>query len=137
MNRDIINLEVAAGLWVGTPFCEKSAVRGAGASCHAAVLEVYFDAGWIERFNYPVSSLRGAGKVVDHFFAHDSHFMPVNLDERRTGDTLQFRLRSSAHFMLMLDDGKLFHCAENVGAVIAPNLPTPWAKRLNKVWRPK
>lgn len=138
MNRDVINLEIAAGLWIGTPFCERSAVRGAGACCHAAVLEVLFDAGWLERFVYPIAPLRGGARVAQHFFAHDTHFMLVSgSDDAAPGDVLQFRLGSTAHFMLRLPEGRLFHCAEKIGAIIAPNLPPAWERRLANIWRPK
>jgi hypothetical protein len=136
LNRDLLNLEIAAGLWVGTPFCEQSAVRGAGVCCHAVILETYFDAGWLERFAYPVAPLRSGRRMAVQFFAGNRHFMPVNLDEFRPGDTLQFRLGPAAHFMLVLSNG-YFHCAENVGTRIANCIQPNWLKRLTHVWRLK
>ena len=46
----IQRLEEAAAGWVGTPFVEHSAVRGVGVCCHMLAASIYFDAGWLPRF---------------------------------------------------------------------------------------
>ena len=133
---ELDSLEAAAASWAGTPFCENSAIKGAGVCCHAAVLEVYFEAGWLPRFRYPFAPIRSVKLEAIHTqLALVACFEPV-AEGLEPGDMLVLNLGRTCHFMLALREGRFFHAMEGVGAGIAPNLPPRWARRVAGIWRP-
>lgn len=158
----ILALEAAAAAWLGTPFCERSAKKGAGVCCHALPLEIYFDAGWLVRFDYPMGA-PGTARVqkADDFAATGAPFVSVPLPsspsplrgnqfpdgdvprrreggeglEIMPGDTLQFQLGRTSHFVLVLSD-RYIH-ATKAGVQYAVSLQPNWLPRLARIWRPK
>ncbi len=129
-------LEAAARSWAGTPFCERSAVKGAGADCHTAIFEVYVEAGWIPRLDLPLPNIKAAGiELVRGFFsAHSRHFKRVETEQ--PGDTLHFKIGRTSHFKLRLREG-YFHCMEERGCGFAPNVQPEMMQRLHGLWRPR
>lgn len=138
-------LEAAAESWVGTPFCEFSSKKGAGIECQALPAEIYFEAGWIERFGYPLLNPRAANlAITDEFFKKYLHktfdrFVttePGCTPEIFPGDTLIFQLGRTTHFVLVLRERRCIHVMQGAGVGIAPNLPPHWLTRLARIWRP-
>ena len=141
----IQRLEEAAAGWVGTPFVEHSAVRGVGVCCHKLAASIYFDAGWLPRFELP-SAPPGWSRAQDRSLMEewlDSEglrwFTPMTIEvEREPGDLLGFRIgRCVHHLAIQLSGGRVATALEGVGAVILDAPPKPLAKRLARVWRPR
>lgn len=133
---ELAALDAAARSWAGTPFCENSAVKGAGVCCHAAVLEVYFEAEWLPRFHYPFAPIRSVTLATITTQLAISACFATAPEGIAPGDMLILNLGRTCHFMLALPDDRFFHAMEGVGAGIAPNLPPRWQRRLAGVWRP-
>lgn len=141
-------LEEAALGWVGTPFCENSAVKGAGVCCHRAVAEVLMDAELMPRMELPTAAPGHAraseiaimetwldGEGAEWFENKPGRLLAFDL---RVGDVLGFRLAHTVHHVaVVLDRGRIFHAIQNVGAVIAPSIPPQWARRLTRLWQPR
>jgi cell wall-associated NlpC family hydrolase len=148
MSTPIELLEAAAQSWVGTPFCERSAVKGCGVCCHRAVSEVYIEAGFMPRVELPdapphyaraqhIGLMEGwlDGVGAEWFTSLTGDDLTGQL---QAGDLLGFRLgRAVHHLAIQLTDGRIYHAAENIGVIIAPKLPQVWATRLVRAWRPK
>ncbi len=134
--QELDALESAANSWVGTPFCENSAVKGAGASCHTAVLEVLVETGWLPReLKVPFPPLRAASvEIVSAFFKENWRYF-LYVKKAEPGDILHFQLGRTSHFMLSLRGGRYFHSLEKIGCGIAPGFSPTFAKRLRGVWR--
>lgn len=132
MNRDLARLEAACAAWEGTPYCENSAIKGVGICCNAAFAEAYFEADWLPRSRYPMPNI---GKTPP---SKAVEFLAPWFDRVATaqpGDLLLCRNGRTSHFLILLSGGRAFHA--HARAVVAPNLPTMWAKRVHSVWRPK
>lgn len=130
--------------WVGTPFVENSGVRGAGVCCHKLAANVYFDAGWLPRFELPTAPA-GWARAQDRSLMEEwldseglQYFTPMALEvEKLPGDLLGFRIgRCVHHLAVMLPGGRVATALEGVGAVILDAPPKPLAKRLARIWRP-
>jgi cell wall-associated NlpC family hydrolase len=134
---NLATLKTAAESWIGTPFCERSAVKGAGVCCHALPLEIYFEAGWLPRFEYPAGA-PGTARVelADQFIAGDGGQWFTRALIHQAGDTLQFQLGRTSHFMLSLEGDRYVH-ATKTGVQIAHGLQKHWLPRLKRVWRPR
>lgn len=145
MDVDLVSaIEAAAASWAGTPFCENSAVKGAGVCCHLAVAEVYFEAHILPRIPVPLGPAgwsRTQGRSLMEEWLDRGEGMHWFIErfprEREPGDLLGFRVGHCVHHLaILLPHGRLFHAVDRAGACIAPNLPPAWAKRLVRVWRP-
>ncbi len=134
--RALARLEAAAASWHGTPFCEFSALKGKGVCCHALPLEIYFEAGWLPRFDYPMSAPRSAGAAkVEAFTTGAAAKYFARAESAIAGDTLHFRLGRTSHFVLQLGT-KYIHALHGGGALYAVSLQPAWMKRLHAIWRP-
>ncbi|MDI1336301.1 MAG: NlpC/P60 family protein [Lacunisphaera sp.] len=52
------------------------------------------------------------------------------------GDLLVFRLGHTPHHVaILLGEGRMVHVFGEHGVQIAPCIPTPWAKRIDSIWR--
>ena len=52
------------------------------------------------------------------------------------GDLIVFRLGHTPHHVaIQLGDGRLVHVFGDHGVKTAPCIPTPWAKRIDSIWR--
>jgi cell wall-associated NlpC family hydrolase len=139
-------LESAAASWAGTPFCEHSAVKGAGVCCHLAVIEVYREAGFIAPDvlfpDGPVNWSRTQSRslmeeAIDGQGREWVVSVAANVSSRMPGDLLGFKVGHCVHHLaIQLPRGRIFHAVDKHGAIIAPNLPPQWAKRLARIWRP-
>jgi hypothetical protein len=145
---ELIALENAARSWVGTPFCERSALKGAGVCCHRLLLEVLVEAGWLPRIVVPDGSAGWAqaqqrGLIAEWMEGEGSRwFDSVSLcwtpDVFEAGDVIGFRLgRVVHHVALRLPDHQWLHAMQRVGVVIAPEIPAVWRKRAERCWRLK
>lgn len=140
-------LDAAARSWAGTPFCERSAVRGAGVCCHRLVIEVLVEAGWLPRIEVPDGSVRWAAAntrslIAEWFDGPGSQWFDgiESLDWAavQPGDLLGFRLgRTVHHLVIALPAGRWMHAIEGHGAVIVPEVPPRWRKRAERLWRPR
>jgi hypothetical protein len=111
-------LITAAEGWVGTPFRANSAVRGprGGVSCHNLVAELYFESGYMPRFEVP----RGHPRALLH---QEKNNMLVQLDAV-AGDrlrpveiaSLSELVRSvMLHLIVVLDDARFVHVDRGLG----------------------
>jgi hypothetical protein len=142
-HRSTETLMAVAQSWVGTPFCEMSAVKGAGVCCHQLMLEVLVEAAWLPRIEVPNGSRRwaeaqGVSLMIEWFAGAGSQwFIEVPIAEpQEAGDILGFRLGRSLHHLVMRLPGENWmHVVEGSGVVIAPEIAPRWMKRLERVWR--
>ncbi len=142
---DIDALNATAESWVGTPFCERSAVKGAGVCCHRLLVEVFAEAGWLPRIDVPDHDARWAraqsrSVIADWLDGAGAHWFVgsavVRWDDVQAGDVLGFRLgRSLHHLVLALPHGRYLHTLEH-GVVIAAEMPLRWCDRAERMWRP-
>ena len=146
----ITQIEQAAQSWVGTPFCENSRVKGAGVSCHFGPAEILIEAGLLPRDllipTGPPGWSRSQGvSIMEAFLDGDGakYFQSIDADPwpespLQPGDLLGFKVGRCVHHLgLRLNGTRMFHVMEGCGAVIAPNIPLMWLKRMTRVWRPK
>jgi cell wall-associated NlpC family hydrolase len=139
-------LEAAAKEWEGTPFCERSAVKGAGVSCHMLAFVVYRDAGWLPDMDIPMAPV-GWSRAQNHSVMEEwldrgegrNWFERVAaLDAIEPGDLLGFRLGHCIHHLaVLLSGGRVVSSVENLGARISPCLQPVWMKRMAGAWRPR
>jgi len=138
-------LEAAAAAWEGTPFCERSAVRGAGVSCSMLCFSVYHDAGWLPDLvvpNAPVGWSRSQNRSImeeylDHGEGLEWFARVAAVDAMQPGDLLGFRLGHCIHHLaILLGGGRVVSSVEQLGVRISPCLQPVWFKRLAAVWRP-
>jgi hypothetical protein len=144
---ELYRLNDAALSWQGTPFCERSAVRGAGVCCHRLVIEVLIEAGWLPRIEVPDGSVRWAAAntrslIVEWFDGPGAQYFDrmqsLDWSAVEPGDIVGFRLgRTLHHLALALPNGRWTHAAEGVGAVIVTEIPPAWRKRAERLWRIK
>jgi cell wall-associated NlpC family hydrolase len=142
--KDVASLEAAALAWMGTPFCERSAVRGAGVSCHRLAAAIYRDAGWTPALEFPDAPTGWSRAQTRSLIAEwldgpgTTWFTSVpNLELIEPGDLLGFKIGHAIHHVgIHLPGGRLVSAMQNVGVRIAPNITPVWMRRLRRVWRP-
>jgi cell wall-associated NlpC family hydrolase len=135
--KSLDQLETIAATWVGTPFCEQSAVKGAGVCCHMLPLEIYFEAEWLPRFVMPrmAPGVASFEKTLRWFEGGGAQFVTA-VETAAPGDSLHFQLGRTSHFMLMLRGGRFIHTSKS-GADYAEGIQPAWLKRLKRIWRVK
>ena len=148
-------LEEAAATWVGTPFVANSAVKGAGVCCHRLVAEIYFEAGWLPRFELPegppMHGCAGANSRMEDFLDASAFFAdndPTRICRRfgahaaliglvGPGDLLlSAPARVPHHLALALRGDRFIHVVWGGKTDIVSGFPAPWAKRLARIYRP-
>jgi len=138
-------LEAAARAWEGTPFCERSAVRGAGVSCHLLCMVVYRDAGWLPELDVPqapVSWSRAQTRSLMEEWLDGPEGRPwftslPDVSRLDAGDLLGFQIGHCVHHLaVMLSRGQIVSSLETLGVRISPCIQPVWAKRLKRAWRP-
>lgn len=146
---ELLALETAARSWVGTPFCERSAKKGAGVCCHLLMLEVLIEAGWLPRIQVPAGSAGWAqaqnrSMIVEWMEGDGRQWfesVPMLLGRPEVlyaGDVIGFRLGRVVHHLAMrLPGPQWLHAVQRVGVVIAPEIPRVWRMRAEYCWRLK
>jgi cell wall-associated NlpC family hydrolase len=138
-------LNAAAQEWVGTPFCEHSAVRGAGVCCHLLPYSILRDAGWLPALSVPSAppgwSRAGNRGLIAPWLDACPMFAPVaSFEAAQPGDVLGFRIGLHVHHLGLLlrsgDPCRFIHAAEHIGTRIETSMPRTWARRLERIWRP-
>jgi cell wall-associated NlpC family hydrolase len=141
----IERLEAAAADWNGTPFCERSAVKGAGVSCHMLAFVVYRDAGWLPEMEIPQAPVgwsRSQNRSLMEEWLDEGHgrtwFRSVaSMDSLEPGDLLGFKIGHVVHHLgVMLSNGRIVSSVERLGVRISPCMQPVWRKRMVRVWRP-
>jgi cell wall-associated NlpC family hydrolase len=138
---EIERLLAAAESWLGTPFCEGSAVKGAGVCCHRLPGEIYFEAGWLDRFVLPTGptgwARTGTRPLMEPYLDAYEQLRSLTVDEAiEPGDLLGFRLGAWVHHLaLAMPGGRMIHVAQNVGVRMEACIPAMWARRLARSWR--
>lgn len=133
-------LETAALSWVGTPFCENSAAKGAGVCCHLLVAEILIEAGWLPRVSVPMGPVKwgqaqGRSLISEWFSGPGTDwFRPVDLQEIQPGDVLGFRVGGCVHHVALVLPDRFCFAKEQVH--VSSELPTGWGRRLRMAWRP-
>ncbi|PTX95776.1 hypothetical protein [Opitutus sp. ER46] len=143
-------LESAAESWRDTPFCEGAPVKGAGASCHHAVAEIYFESGLLERTPIPNGpshwSPANPNSLIVEWVESSGLFVRVGegLKGRelsrlaRPGDMLGFRICTAIHHAaIRLGGQRIVHSVMGHGVKIPPSIPFEWEHRLEAIWRIK
>ncbi|MBX3747344.1 MAG: hypothetical protein KF833_18700 [Verrucomicrobiae bacterium] len=141
---DLAALRSAAEAWLGTPFADNSAVRGAGVCCHLLPVAIYRDAGWLPYIaavpHGPAGWAAAHGRgIMEPWLDHGPGarwFAPVPCAQ--PGDLLGFRVgRCVHHLAVMMPDGGICHAVAQLGVVIAPDIPVIWRRRMLRIWRPR
>lgn len=109
--------------------------------CQVAMADIFKRAGVLPQdFVVPdgprnAAQWRGTSQIAE-FMAACPSFEEVGSME--PGDLLGFRLGHTLHHVgILLSGGRLVHVFGTHGVQIAPCIPTEWAKRIEKVWRPR
>ena len=152
--QQIDRLEAVAASWVGTPFCANSAVKCVGVCCHKLVGEIYFEAGWLPRFDLPhgppMHGCAGASSMMEDFLSASPFFRDADAGRLcdiaawaavqnlvQPGDLLlSAPARVPHHLSLALRAGRFIHVVWGGGTDIVSDYPLVWAKRLARIYRP-
>lgn len=142
-DADIARLEEAAMKWVGTPWCDNSAVVGRGVCCHLLMREVYRDAGWLPGLEVPLGSAQAArwsneSPILAWLRGPGSQwFTEAPGDELMTGDTILLRCGHVPHHMgLVLADDRVLHVTSSQGVQAVPAIRA-WRRLLAHIFRPR
>lgn len=151
IERSVAALEAAAQSWVGTPFCEGKPVKGAGVNCQNCVAEIYFEAGWLPRFEVPqgprdwarsqsrslmVEAIEACGHFAEVWRTNPELRTQNPEPQIAAGDLLGFRVGHCIHHLaIALERGRIVHAVAGHGVIVAPCIPDVWLKRLERVWR--
>ena len=125
-------LESAALAAVGTPEMR----------CQVAMVDIYKSAGLLPAdFHAPLGDADWARtqerSLIAEGVAGCGYFCEVEAPAQ-PGDLLGFRLGHTLHHVaISLGGGRMVHVFGAHGVQIAPCIPAPWAKRLEKIWRIK
>lgn len=109
--------------------------------CHVAMIDIYHAAGLLP----PLEIAQGPR---DWARASDASLIEPGVEEcglfvrvdgaPQPADLLGFRLgRILHHVAISLSGGRMVHVFGGHGVKIAPCIPDAWAKRLERVWRPR
>lgn len=128
--------------WVGTPWCDDSAVRGRGACCHRLVAAVYAEAGWLPQLDLPGGPATGArwmdsSPILEWFQGDGARwFSEVAIPDAEPGDALLVKVRRIAHHLVMFLPGQnLLHVTHERGVEIIGISPA-WLRFTDRVFRP-
>lgn len=140
----IARLEAESFRWVGTPWCDNSAVLGQGVCCHLLIREVYRGAGWLPDLDVPAGSAAAAkwsneSPILDWFRGPGSRWfaeLPADADAIMPGDTLLFTCGHVPHHLgLALVGERVLHVTSTRGVRIVPAVRA-WRKILQHAFRP-
>jgi cell wall-associated NlpC family hydrolase len=110
--------------------------------CQIAMADLYKTAGLLPvDLEIPNGSLdwaRSEGRsLIAEWVDASGYFLPVD-GATAAGDLLGFRLGHTLHHVaIQLGGGRMVHVFGEHGVQIAPCIPTPWAKRIARIWRLK
>jgi cell wall-associated NlpC family hydrolase len=129
--EQLVAMEAAAKAWEHRPEMR----------CQVAMAEIYFAANLLPRFEVPTGSrdwARAQGReLIIPWVEGCGYFLAVPAPAL-PGDLLGFRLGHTMHHVaILLGGGRMAHVFGVHGVLIAPCIPEPWAKRLEKIWRLK
>lgn len=137
-------LQAEAAKWLGTPFRENTAVRGAGVDCVHLCAALYIACGVIDRFAPPKYALDGgkhaARSLVLEWLEGSGRFYRCDYMETlpMSGDLLCFAFRRGVAWhvgTLVYENQTFIHASAGVG-VVMQELHGSWLRRLAAVWRP-
>lgn len=137
-------LTAASQSWSGTPFCERSAVKGAGVCCHRLVFEVLVEAGWLPRVEVPDGpahwSRAGDRSLIAEWMDGPGQEWFITLDsvdvaQTEPGDIAGCRLGRTLHHLALRIPAGWCHAVHPLGVVIAPEIPRTWLRRVERIWR--
>lgn len=108
--------------------------------CHVAMADIYATAGLLPPMEVAQGPRNWAAysdkSLIAECVAECPHFVEVAAPSQ-PGDLLGFRLGHTLHHVaIQLAGGRMVHVFGYAGIRIAPCIPTEWAKRIEKVWRP-
>lgn len=142
-----IRLLHEADKWVGTPFRENSAVKGAGGgvSCHNLVAEIYFQTGFLARFIVPTGSARRlrngpSGAMLEYInqnLAGSFSVIVPQIEEAITGDLIFMRDASEVcHLGIALPQGWFIHVLPSSGVMLSLINDPTFKNRVMYIRRP-
>lgn len=128
--EQLVALEGAALAAVGRPETR----------CQMAMADIYKAAGLLPQdLEIPEGNrdwARTQGRSLITPWVEGCGFFVAVEEAPQAGDLLGFRLGHTLHHVaLMLSGGRMVHVFGGHGVQIAVCIPTPWAKRLEKIWR--
>jgi len=117
-------LKAARG-WVGTPYAHNCAIKGVGVDCGRILIEIFTEAGMIERPD--------CGQYAMNFMVHRGDNQYLEMVERfadeieqaqaLAGDIAVWRIgRTYSHGALMIGDGKILHSNRADGCAVEDRL---------------
>ncbi len=130
---------------------EEAAVslEGKQVPCQIGLAEVYFRSGLLSRFKVPRGPLNWARyqsiSLIEPWMDESPLFQsivppaePGSLAAVEPGDFIAFKTGHAVHHVaIMLSGGSFVHVFGDHGLKIAPGMPDPYIKRIQRVWRVK
>lgn len=143
-----IAIQREADAWIGTPFRENSAVKGAGGgvSCHNLVAELYFEAGFLDRFPVPKGSVKKLRNgphealigYVDDFLGQRFAVVDPAEEEVYVGDLIVMRdARALCHLGVCTSRGWFTHVLPRLGVLRSMLNDATFERRITHIRRPK
>jgi cell wall-associated NlpC family hydrolase len=132
--------------WLRTPYHHHAAIKGVGVDCGFLLIEVYANAGVIERFD--------PGPYPRQFYLHRTEELYIGWLERfcdcvwrksdgtpapepQIADVCAYRMgRTAAHGAIVVPGSCAIHACATVGSVQLTEL-NALATRLDSIWRPR
>jgi cell wall-associated NlpC family hydrolase len=137
----LVELELQARRWLGTPFVPHAMILGAGADCIHLVAGIYLSVGVLKEFRPPSYSLdEGAHlntpKLLDYFKGR-SGFEQVLDAKWLPGDTLCFHLaKVEFHVGLLLPENNFIHVLPRRRVIISSLRESLYRRRITAAYRP-
>ncbi|MDP2227107.1 MAG: NlpC/P60 family protein [Moraxellaceae bacterium] len=108
--------------------------------CQLAMADIYKAAGLLppglEIPNGDRNWAKSQGRSLIKDWLEQSPFFVLVPPPAQPGDLLCFRLGHTPHHVaIQLAGGRMVHVFSEHGVRIAPAIPTPWAKRIDSIWR--
>lgn len=127
-------LVARARLWLGTPYCHRASLRGAGCDCLGLIRGLWRETRGPEPETLPPYAAGWVPEGDERLLrALAQHMEPVPVTAPlRPAQVLLFRLRprrAAQHLGLLAAPGRFIHAHERHGVIESP-LSAPWANRV-------
>lgn len=138
---DLFRLRELGRAWIGTPFCQNSAVRGQGVSCHMLVAAVLEETGALPPRQYLQGCPGGARakrrRTMEAWIDENLPELAASTEPVAAGDVVTFTF---GHIGLLIpgERGKieLLHALADNGARVDDFMDATWLAKVSRCWRP-
>lgn len=124
-----------AKTWIGTPYHHAASVKGAGVDCGTLLIEVYSDAGIIERFKPRKYSRQFHLHRDEEWYKQYVETWATPVEDPKPGDLVLFKVgRLYAHGAIILDWPLVIHAMAREEFVIQDDISKSWLSKADKIF---